>query len=111
VDTTFASSSVPRHLVRGAVGLVLIVAALALVRVWGPVALLLLLPAGVALRGCPTCWALGLVQTRALGRASACPAPLARAAGTAPPAATPAPPAGSTAVAGRLARPRTSAGC
>ena len=64
-DTTFASSSVPRHLVRGAVGLVLIVAALALVGVWGPATLLLLVPAGVALRGCPTCWALGLVQTRA----------------------------------------------
>lgn len=76
MDTTFASRSVARHLVRGAVGLVLIVAALALVAVRGPVTLLLLLPAGVALRGCPTCWALGLVQTRA---ARACPVPVSTA--------------------------------
>jgi hypothetical protein len=30
----------------------------------GPVALLLLLVAGAAWRGCPTCWAVGLMHTR-----------------------------------------------
>lgn len=61
----FASRSVPRHLVRGAIGLPLMVAAFALVGVVGPASMLLLLPAVVLLRGCPTCWALGLSQTRA----------------------------------------------
>ncbi len=65
MDTMFASRSVARHLVRGAVGLTLLVAAFVLGATWSPVALLLALPAVVALRGCPTCWALGLVQTRA----------------------------------------------
>jgi hypothetical protein len=62
----FASSSVPRHLVRGAVGLPLMVAAFVLVPWAGPLALLLIVPAVVLLRGCPTCWALGLAQTCAL---------------------------------------------
>ena len=65
-DTMFASRSVPRHLVRGALGLPMLVAAFALVPWLGPLALLLLAPAVVLLRGCPTCWALGLAQTRAL---------------------------------------------
>jgi hypothetical protein len=59
-DTIFASSSVPRHLVRGALGLPMMVAAFVLVPWWGPLALLLVVPAAVLLRGCPTCWALGL---------------------------------------------------
>lgn len=66
-DTMFASRSVPRHLVRGALGLPMMVAAFALVPWLGPLTLLLVVPAAVLLRGCPTCWALGLVQTRALG--------------------------------------------
>lgn len=65
-DTLFASSTVPRHLVRGALGLPLMVAAFVLVPWWGPLALLLVVPAAVLLRGCPTCWALGLSQTCAL---------------------------------------------
>jgi hypothetical protein len=65
-DTMFASSSVPRHLVRGALGLPLMVAAFVLVPWVGPLALLLVVPAAVLLRGCPTCWALGLAQTCAL---------------------------------------------
>lgn len=64
-DTTFASRSVPEHLLRGAVGLPLLVAAFALVPALGPLMLLLAVPAVVLLRGCPTCWALGLSQTRA----------------------------------------------
>jgi hypothetical protein len=70
-DTMFASSSVPRHLVRGALGLPLMVAAFVLVPWAGPLALLLVVPAAVLLRGCPTCWALGLAQTcAAKGRTS-----------------------------------------
>ena len=65
-DTMFASRSVPRHLVRGALGLPMMVAAFVLVPWLGPLALLLVVPAAVLLRGCPTCWALGLAQTCAL---------------------------------------------
>jgi hypothetical protein len=65
-ETLFASSSVPRHVVRGVLGLPLLVAAVALVPVGGPATLLLLLPAVLLLRGCPTCWLLGLAQTRAV---------------------------------------------
>ncbi|GAA1912371.1 hypothetical protein [Nocardioides hwasunensis] len=64
----FASRSVPRHLVRGALGLPMLVAAFALVPWLGPLALLLVVPAVVLLRGCPTCWALGLAQTCAVPR-------------------------------------------
>jgi hypothetical protein len=63
-----ASGSVPRHLARGAVGCALIGGALALLSVAGPVALALV-PLGLfALRGCPTCWAVGLMQTISAGR-------------------------------------------
>ncbi len=64
-DILFASRSVPVHLLRGAVGIALLIAALVLASVLSPWALLLAVPAVVLLRGCPTCWALGLVQTRA----------------------------------------------
>jgi hypothetical protein len=64
----FASSSVVRHVVRGVVGLVLVVASLALAPAH-PVALLALVPAAVAWRGCPTCWTLGLLRTVSRGRA------------------------------------------
>lgn len=60
----FASSSVPRHLVRGVVGLVALVAALGLLGIVGAPALGLLVVSGVAWRGCPTCWMVGLQQTR-----------------------------------------------
>lgn len=63
-DVLFASRSVPVHLVRGALGLPLLVAAFALVPAYGPLTLLLVVPAVVLLRGCPTCWLLGLAQTR-----------------------------------------------
>lgn len=64
----FASASLPRHLVRGLIGFGGLTAALALLPVTGPVSLLLL-PVGVlALRGCPMCWAIGLVQTISRGR-------------------------------------------
>ena len=63
-DTMFASRSVREHLLRGAVGLPLLLAALVLPGTLGPLALSLLVPAVVLLRGCPTCWALGLAQTK-----------------------------------------------
>ena len=65
-DTMFASRSVPRHLVRGALGLPMMAAAFVLIPWAGPLALLLVVPAAVLLRGCPTCWTLGLVQTCSL---------------------------------------------
>ena len=70
-DTMFASSTVGEHLLRGAVGLPVLVAAFVLIGTLGPLSLLLLVPAVVLLRGCPTCWALGLVQTRERTRCAA----------------------------------------
>jgi hypothetical protein len=65
---SFASTSVPRHLLRGAAGFGALIGAFALMPLLGP-ATLLLVPLGVlALRGCPTCWAIGLVQTVSRGR-------------------------------------------
>ncbi|MFD9598186.1 hypothetical protein ACFWA9_36250 [Kitasatospora sp. NPDC059973] len=64
----FASASLPRHLVRGAVGFGGLIGAFALLPVVGPAALPLL-PIGVlALRGCPMCWTIGLIQTVSRGR-------------------------------------------
>ncbi len=75
-DTTFASSSVRVHLLRGALGLALAVAAISLIGPLGPLSLLLLLPAGIAWRGCVSCWALGLAQTRSLEQARSAPCSL-----------------------------------
>lgn len=67
-QNSFASSSVAVHLVRGVLGLVLLVSAFAFIPTVGPLALLQA-PFGVlALRGCPTCWAIGLGATIARGR-------------------------------------------
>lgn len=70
MDRTFASSSVPRHVVRGLLGLGLLVAAFGLLGIVGPWSLVLLVGTGVLWRGCPTCWLLGLVQTREASRCS-----------------------------------------
>jgi hypothetical protein len=64
-----ASPSLARHLGRGAVGFGLIVVALALCAVLSPLALMLVVPGMVALRGCPMCWTAGLVETVSAGRA------------------------------------------
>ena len=64
----FASSSVARHLSRGVLGFGLLVGAVALVPALGLFSLLLAPLGMVALRGCPTCWALGLLQTVSRGR-------------------------------------------
>ncbi|MFD7264001.1 hypothetical protein [Streptomyces sp. NPDC059874] len=64
----FSSASLPRHLVRGAIGFGALIAAFALLPFTGPGSLLLA-PVGVlALRGCPMCWILGLAQTVSRGR-------------------------------------------
>ena len=70
-DLTFASRSVPVHMIRGLVGLAAAVAAFALLAPVGPASLLLLVVAGVAWRGCPTCWAVGLTRTKAARAAGA----------------------------------------
>ncbi|MEV6973850.1 hypothetical protein [Kitasatospora sp. NPDC093806] len=64
----FASKTVAGHLARGAVGFGALVGAFALLPFAGPVALLLLPVGAVALRGCPTCWAIGLAETVSRGR-------------------------------------------
>jgi hypothetical protein len=61
--STLASISLARHLARGAIGFGLIGSALALTPSIGPAALLLAPFGMVALRGCPTCWIAGLIQT------------------------------------------------
>lgn len=64
----FASPSLPRHLVRGVIGFGGLIGSVALLPVVGLFSLLLL-PVGVlALRGCPMCWTIGLVQTVSRGR-------------------------------------------
>ncbi|GCE02643.1 hypothetical protein [Embleya hyalina] len=66
--TGFASATVPRHLARGAVGFGALVASLALLPLAGPVSLLLAPVGLLALRGCPMCWAIGLMETISAGR-------------------------------------------
>jgi uncharacterized membrane protein YbaN (DUF454 family) len=61
----FASSSVRIHYVRGAVGLLALVLAVVGATLVSSAALGLLLVTVAAWRGCPTCWAVGLMQTRA----------------------------------------------
>jgi hypothetical protein len=67
-ERSFASRSVPVHLARGVIGFGLLAGSVALIPVVGLFGLLLA-PVGVAaLRGCPTCWAIGLAQTISRGR-------------------------------------------
>ncbi|MBP2052046.1 hypothetical protein J2Z21_005028 [Streptomyces griseochromogenes] len=67
-ETTFAGKSVPRHVARGVIGFGLIIGSIALVPFAGPLALLAAPLGLVALRGCPTCWMIGLAQTISRGR-------------------------------------------
>lgn len=67
-EMNFASTSVPRHLARGAIGFGLVIGSMALVPVAGPAALLAAPLALIAFRGCPTCWMVGLAQTVSRGR-------------------------------------------
>ena len=62
-DHSFASATIAAHLRRGILGFGLLAVGVFL---WPRVGLLALAPAAVgvvALRGCPTCWTIGLVQT------------------------------------------------
>ena len=63
----FASKSVLEHVLRGVLGLAALAAAVLLAphRPW--LALAALPVALFALRGCPSCWLLGLIQTVSLG--------------------------------------------
>ena len=63
-SSPFAGGSVGLHYARGAVGLVALAVAVALAASGVPAALGLLIVTAVAWRGCPTCWAVGLAQTR-----------------------------------------------
>lgn len=64
----FASASLARHLARGALGFGLFALAFALTPTLGPAALALAPVGFLALRGCPTCWAIGLIETISTGR-------------------------------------------
>ncbi len=66
----FASGSLVEHVLRGVLGLVLVVTGFALAG-GQPLALLLLVPGVVAWRGCPTCWLMGLGATLSRGRVTA----------------------------------------
>jgi hypothetical protein len=59
----FTSPSLLRHLTRGVVGFGGLIGSVAFLPLAGPAGLLLL-PVGLpALRGCPMCWTIGLIQT------------------------------------------------
>jgi hypothetical protein len=66
--SALASDSVAAHLARGALGFGLIGLAVALAVSLSPAALVLAPLGMVALRGCPTCWTVGLIQTISAGR-------------------------------------------
>jgi hypothetical protein len=68
MQSVLASKSVARHLARGVLGFGLIGVAITLTTSVGPAALLLAPLGLVALRGCPTCWCVGLAQTISAGR-------------------------------------------
>ncbi|MEU5154749.1 hypothetical protein [Glycomyces sp. NPDC021274] len=65
---SFASRSVPRHVARGVLSFGLLIAAFALLPAFGPVSLVLAPVGLLALRGCPMCWVLGLIETVSRGR-------------------------------------------
>jgi hypothetical protein len=71
-SSPFASASVRRHYARGVIGLVACVLAFAGAASGIPAALALLIVTVVAWRGCPTCWTVGLMQTRE-AQAKGCP--------------------------------------
>jgi hypothetical protein len=68
VGRSFASPTLTRHLVRGAIGFGALTGAVALIPLVGWVSLVLLPVGLLALRGCPTCWAVGLGETISRGR-------------------------------------------
>ena len=79
IGMPFASASVRRHYVRGLIGLLALVGAIAGTAAGVTGAVLLFVVTPLAWRGCPTCWAIGLMQTRerqaCAGRGCRTPAP------------------------------------
>lgn len=65
---SFASTSLPQHLARGALGFGALAGSVLLIPVIGLVGLLLAPVGLLALRGCPLCWGIGLLQTISNGR-------------------------------------------
>jgi hypothetical protein len=63
-SSPFASRSVRRHYARGALGLLAAVGGVLGAALGVPAAIALLLVTLAAWRGCPTCWAIGLMHTR-----------------------------------------------
>ena len=63
-SSPLASTSLRLHYLRGALGLLALFAAVAVAAAGVPAGLALLLVTVAAWRGCPTCWAVGLMQTR-----------------------------------------------
>jgi hypothetical protein len=68
VERSYASGSLARHLARGVVGLGALIGSVALIPLVGPISLVLIPVGLVALRGCPTCWLIGLTETFSRGR-------------------------------------------
>lgn len=64
----FASTSLPRHLARGTLGFGALAGSVLLIPVVGLTSLLLAPLGLLALRGCPLCWTIGLLQTISNGR-------------------------------------------
>ena len=63
---SFASTSMPRHLLRGAIGFAALTVSLwTMNSSWWP-SLIALPIALYALRGCPICWTIGLFETLAM---------------------------------------------
>jgi hypothetical protein len=69
----FASRSLLSHLLRGGLGLGALAAAVGLGPSHPLLALALVPAALIALRGCPTCWTIGLLQTIAARRGRGAP--------------------------------------
>ena len=65
---SYASSSLTRHLVRGVIGIGSLVTTFVLLPFVGLFALVLLPVGLIAMKGCPTCWAIGLTQTLSRGK-------------------------------------------
>ena len=61
-------TSVARHLARGAVGFAALIGSVALIPVVGWISLILAPVGLLALRGCPTCWLIGLTAKMSAGR-------------------------------------------
>lgn len=66
-NSPFASKNLASHLLRGVVGFGLLGSGVVLSAIFGPIALILAPLGLIALRGCPGCWILGLIETLSRG--------------------------------------------